>query len=68
VLEPVFFEVQGDVAYAVFPVKVKFTQASKAQVENLYLTTGLTRDAGRWRIARLIYSSLGRNPSDQPRP
>jgi len=62
IYEPVFFEVQGDVAYAVFPVKVWFKQNGHAQVENSYLTTALRRQAHSWRIARLIYSSLGWRP------
>lgn len=54
-------------AYAVFPVKVWFKQDGRAKVENLYLTTALRRQAHSWRIARLIYSSLGWGPVDARR-
>jgi ketosteroid isomerase-like protein len=59
VFEPVFFEVQGDVAYAVFPVKAWFREDGHPQVESMYLTAVLRRQANKWRIASLAYSTLG---------
>ncbi len=66
VFEPVFFEVHADVAYAVFPVKAWFKQNGRPQVEALYLTTTLRRQAHTWRITHLIYSTLGWGPGDKP--
>ena len=66
IYEPVFFEAEGDTAYAVFPMKGWFKQAGRPQLENLYLTTVMRREANGWRIASLVYSSLGWNPSDAP--
>jgi ketosteroid isomerase-like protein len=62
VYKPLFFEKQGDVAYAVFPVKGWFKQNGHRQVENLYLTAVLRRSAHSWRIARLAFASLGWGP------
>jgi ketosteroid isomerase-like protein len=61
-LDPVFIEVQKDVAYAVFPVKAWGKQNGRKQIETLYLTTVLRRQAHNWRIANLVYSSLGWRP------
>jgi ketosteroid isomerase-like protein len=66
VFEPVFFEVHGDMAYAVFPVKGWFKQNGSPQVEALYLTTTLRRQAHTWRITHLVYSTLGWAPGDKP--
>ena len=62
VFEPVFFDLQGDRAYAVFPVTDWFRQSGRKQIEKLYLTAVLRRDGGSWRIASLAYSSLGWAP------
>jgi ketosteroid isomerase-like protein len=59
VFDPAFVQVQGDVAYAVFPVKAWFKQNGSIQEETVYLTAGLRRQAHNWRIARLIFASLG---------
>jgi ketosteroid isomerase-like protein len=64
--EPVSFAVEGDTAYAVFPVKGWFKQAGRPQLENLYLTTVLRRQAGSWRIQSLVYSTLGWKPTAAP--
>ena len=66
VFEPVFFDVQGDAAYAVFPVKDWFRQEGRPQVEDLFLTTTLRRERQGWRMTRLVYSSLGWKPGEMP--
>jgi len=62
VRNPVFFEVDGDTAYAVFPVEDWFRQNGRPQLERLYLTTVLRREAHSWRIAAMTYSSRGWKP------
>ena len=66
VYEPVSFRLDGDTAYAVFPVKGWFKQDGRPQVETLYLTTVLRRQAQGWRIQGLVYSTLGWKPSATP--
>ena len=68
VFDPVFFEVSGDTAYAVFPVRGWFKENGRPQVENLYLTTALRRQAGSWRITGLAYSTRGWRPDAARRP
>jgi hypothetical protein len=63
---PVFFEIEGGKAYAVFPVKDWFRQADRPQLENFYLTTVLRRQASGWRIESLVYSTLGWGPTAAP--
>ena len=67
VYKPVFFEEQGDLAYAVFPLKGWFKQNGHRQVENLYLTTVLRRNLHSWRIVRLTFASLGWRPVGVPK-
>lgn len=62
VFDPVFFERSGKNAYAVFPVTDWFKQNGKKQVEKLYLTTVLRREENSWRIARLVYTTMGWAP------
>lgn len=67
VLDPVFFEIHGDHAYAVFPVQARFKQNGRENLEKAYLTTLLRREAKVWRIEGLAYSSLGWSPSKHRR-
>ena len=64
IFDPIFFDVKGDFAYAVFPVRDGFSLNGRKQVENLYLTTVMRRDAHTWRIISLVYSSLGWSPPE----
>lgn len=59
---PVFFERNGDLAYAVFPVTAWFAQHGSKMVETLSLTAILRKDAGHWRIIHLTYASHGWSP------
>jgi ketosteroid isomerase-like protein len=63
VLDPVFFEARDGRAYVVFPVDARFTERGRRQVEKLYLTTVLRREASQWRIESLTYSSEGLTPA-----
>jgi ketosteroid isomerase-like protein len=63
VLDPVFFDMKGDKAYAVFPLEADFKLAGRAQVERSYITVGLRRENHHWRIESFVYSSLGWSPS-----
>ncbi len=67
VFDPVSFDVKGDLAYAVFPARGSFSQDGRKEVENLYLTTVMCREAHGWRIIRLVYSTLGWRPARQGR-
>ncbi len=62
IFDPVFFEQEGDSAYAVFPMKGWFKQNGDRQLENLYLTVVLRREANHWRIVSLVYTTMGWGP------
>jgi ketosteroid isomerase-like protein len=57
---PVFFTVDGDQAYAVFPVKASWlTHERRRDLETLYATFALRRQGDSWRVANMAWASLG---------
>lgn len=66
ILPPVFFDSEGDRAYAVFPVKVSLTQNGRPESEGSYATFVLRRHARNWRIESLTWGSTGFTPPLTP--
>ncbi|HZZ86855.1 MAG TPA: nuclear transport factor 2 family protein [Caulobacteraceae bacterium] len=64
---PTFVRIDGDQAYAVFAGKAWFDAGRRREVEGLYATFVLRRQAGAWRIAAVTWSSLGWRAISRPR-